>query len=168
MIIWRELWRELIRTVDPTGKMKFTICWWVLGGFCRSPFDESTHYSHTGDHLTLPQTEEETERQTSKLFSLKLMRDSLHLAWPQIITVMKIMVKMLSAPLNITCDASDFAVGGVLQQCIDNIWQPLSFFSKKLWPAETCYSAFDWELLAVYATIRHFRHNLEGREQHWP
>ena len=26
-----------------------------------------------------------------------------------------------SAPLNITCDASDFAVGGVLQQCIDNV-----------------------------------------------
>ena len=69
-----------------------------------------------------------------------------------------------SAPLNITCDASDFAVGGVLQQCIDNVWQPLSFFSKKLSPAETCYSAFDRELLAVYATIRHFRHNLEGRE----
>ena len=30
-----------------------------------------------------------------------------------------------SALLNITCDASDFAVGGVLQQCIDNVWQPL-------------------------------------------
>ena len=25
------------------------------------------------------------------------------------------------APLNITCDASDFAVGGVLQQCIDHV-----------------------------------------------
>ena len=68
-----------------------------------------------------------------------------------------------SAPLNIACDASDFAVGVVLQQYIDNIWQPLSFFSKKLTPAETRYSALDCELLAVYATIRHFRHNLEGR-----
>ena len=68
-----------------------------------------------------------------------------------------------SAPLNITCDASDFAVGGVLQQYINNIWQPLSFFSKKLTSAETRYSAFDRELLAVYETIRHFRHNLEGR-----
>ena len=72
----------------------------------------------------------------------------------------------MSAPLNITCDASDFAVGAVLQQCIDNVWQHLSFFSKKLAPAETRYSAFDRELLAVYATIRHFRHNLEGREFH--
>ena len=64
-----------------------------------------------------------------------------------------------SAPLNITCDASDFAVGGVLQQYIDNVWQPLLFFSKKLTPAQTRYSAFDLELLAVYATIRYFRHN---------
>ena len=69
-----------------------------------------------------------------------------------------------SAPLNITCDASDFAVGGVLQQFIDNVWQPLSFLSKKLSPAGTRYSAFDRELLAVYSTTRHFRHNFEGRE----
>ena len=69
-----------------------------------------------------------------------------------------------SAPLNITCDTSDFAVGGVLQPCIDNVWQPLFFLSRKLSPAETRYSAFDRDLLAVYAIIRHFRHNLEGRE----
>ena len=36
--------------------------------------------------------------------------------------------------------------------------------SENLSPAETRYSAFDCELLAVYATIRHFRHNLEGRD----
>ena len=66
-----------------------------------------------------------------------------------------------SAPLNITCDASDFAVGGVLQQYIDNVWQPLSFFSKKLTRKKL--TAFDRELLAVYTTIRHFKHNLEGR-----
>ena len=65
--------------------------------------------------------------------------------------------------INITCDASDVAVGGVLQQFLNGMWQPLSFFSKKLNSAETRYSAFDRELLAVYATIKHFRHNLEGR-----
>ena len=43
-----------------------------------------------------------------------------------------------SAQLNITYD---FAVGGVSQQYIDNVGQPLSFFSKKLSPAETRYSA---------------------------
>ena len=30
-----------------------------------------------------------------------------------------------SAQLNITCDASDFAVRGVSQQYVDNVWQPL-------------------------------------------
>ena len=37
------------------------------------------------------------------------------------------------------------------------------FSVKKLTPAETRYSAFDRELLALYTTIRHFRHNLESR-----
>ena len=68
-----------------------------------------------------------------------------------------------TAQINITCDASDVAVGGVLQQFLNGMWQALSFFSKKLNPAETRYSAFDRELFAVYATIKHFRHNLEGR-----
>ena len=65
-----------------------------------------------------------------------------------------------TAQINITCDASDVAVGGVLQQFLNGMWQPLSFFSKKLNPAEARYSAFDRELLA---TIKHFRHNLERR-----
>ena len=67
------------------------------------------------------------------------------------------------AQINITCDASDVAVGGVLQQYLNGMWQPLSFFTKKLNPAKTRFSAFDRELLAVYATIKHFRQNLEGR-----
>ena len=67
------------------------------------------------------------------------------------------------AQINITCDASDVAVGGLLQQYLNGMWQPLLFFNKKLNPAETRYSTFDRELLAVYATIKHFRHNLEKR-----
>ena len=39
---------------------------------------------------------------------------------------------MPSAPTCIVTDASDFAVGTVLQQFIDGIWCPISFFSKKL------------------------------------
>jgi hypothetical protein len=42
-------------------------------------------------------------------------------------------------------------------------WQPLAFFSKKLEPAQIWYSAFDRELLACVAGIRHFRYMLEGR-----
>ena len=63
-------------------------------------------------------------------------------------------------------DASDTAVGAVLQQHIEGTWHPISFFSHKLTPAETRYSTFDRELLAVYLAIRHFRHFLEGRTFH--
>jgi hypothetical protein len=38
----------------------------------------------------------------------------------------------------------------------------LGFFSKKLDNAQHKYSAFEEELLAVYTSIRHFRHLLEG------
>ena len=41
---------------------------------------------------------------------------------------------------------------------------PCHFSVKKISPATTRYCAFDRELLAAYATIRHFRHNLEVRE----
>jgi len=61
-------------------------------------------------------------------------------------------------------DASDAAVGAVLQQEIDHHWQPIAFFSKKLTPAETKYSTFDRELLAVYLAIKHFLYFVEGWE----
>ena len=60
-------------------------------------------------------------------------------------------------------DASDVAVGAVLQQKANNMWQPLGFFSKRLQPAETRYSAFGRELLAIYLAIRHSCHHLKGR-----
>ena len=69
-----------------------------------------------------------------------------------------------SAELAIFCDASAIAVGGVLQQYIQNEWQPLGFFSKKLSKAEQLSSTFARELLAVYLSVRHFSHWLEGNE----
>ena len=67
------------------------------------------------------------------------------------------------APTCLITDASDVAVGAVLQQKINSVWSPIAFFSRKLQPAETRYSTFDRELLAVYLAIRHFRHFVEGR-----
>ena len=69
-----------------------------------------------------------------------------------------------NAELCLMTDASDVADGAVLQQNVDNVWQPLGFFSKRLQPAETRYSAFGRKLLAVYLSIRHFRHHLEARQ----
>ncbi len=68
------------------------------------------------------------------------------------------------APTCIVKDASNVAVGAVLQQYIDDAWQPISFFSKSLQPAEKKYSTFDRELLAIYLAIKHFRHFVEGRQ----
>ena len=70
------------------------------------------------------------------------------------------------AEIAMSADASGEAVGAVLQQRSreGGAWEPLAYFSKKLRPPETKYSAFDRKLLAVYPGIRHFRHYLEGRD----
>lgn len=67
------------------------------------------------------------------------------------------------APVSLTTDASDNAVGGVLEQRVNGSWQPLAFFSRQLRQAEKKYSTFDRELLALHLAIRHFRYFLEGR-----
>ena len=63
-------------------------------------------------------------------------------------------------PTCLMTDTSDTAVGAVLQQNIDGTWLP------KMTPAETRYTTFNWELLAVYLAIRHFRHFPKGRTFH--
>lgn len=68
-----------------------------------------------------------------------------------------------SADLAIATDASDVGIGGVLQQKVDDVWQPLAFFSQKLSQAQTKYSPYDRELLAIYEVIRYFRHMVEAR-----
>ena len=60
-------------------------------------------------------------------------------------------------------DASNVAVGAVLEQSNKGHWQPLVFFSRQLRKAEIKYSDFHRELLGVYLAIRHFRFMLEGR-----
>ena len=69
-----------------------------------------------------------------------------------------------SAPTSITTDASDIAVGAVLQQFVDGVWCPT--YILLLQPSETQYSTSGWELLAVYLSIKHFRHFVEGCDFH--
>ena len=42
--------------------------------------------------------------------------------------------------------------------------RPILFFSRKLHPAETKYSTFDNELLAMYMAVKKFRYITEGRK----
>lgn len=67
---------------------------------------------------------------------------------------------------SLTVDASDVAIGAVLQQLVDGVWQPVAFFSRKLSQTESRYSTFGRELLAAYLAVKHFRHVLEGRQFH--
>lgn len=66
-------------------------------------------------------------------------------------------------PISLTVDASDVALGGVLEQHVNGRCEPLAFFSRQLRPPERKYSTFDRELLALYLATRHFRYFLEGR-----
>lgn len=67
------------------------------------------------------------------------------------------------AELTIQTDASETAIGAVLQQQKGKEWQPLAFFSRKLSPAQKKYSTYDRELMAIYEAIRYFRHMVEAR-----
>ena len=68
------------------------------------------------------------------------------------------------APISLAVDASDFAIGKVLQQRVNDSWQPLGFMTKSLSPAQRTHSAYDRELLAMYNTVKRFRHAVEGRD----
>jgi len=68
-----------------------------------------------------------------------------------------------AAELILTTDASDVAMGAVIEQRKKEDIQPLAFLSKKLREAQRKYSPYDRELLAIYTAIKHFRHMLEGR-----
>ena len=54
------------------------------------------------------------------------------------------------------------AEGAVLQQCLHGVWTPISFFPRKILPAEKKYSTFDKELLAVYLAVKNFRYFIVG------
>ncbi|ROT73330.1 putative choline/ethanolamine kinase [Penaeus vannamei] len=70
------------------------------------------------------------------------------------------------APLSITVDASDTAIGPVLQQRQGKQWQLLAFFSQTLSPRQSRYSAFGREFLAAYSVVKHFQPFLEAKEFH--
>ena len=67
-------------------------------------------------------------------------------------------------PLTLTTDASDVAIGAVLEQDLPNGRRPIAFFSRKLSTAEKGYCTLDKELLALHRGIRHFHHLLEERQ----
>jgi len=70
----------------------------------------------------------------------------------------------IEAETRLISDASDFAMGAVLEQRLDNSWKPLAFFSRKLSSSQLKYNAYDRELTAVFEAVKYFRYFLEGRD----
>ena len=68
------------------------------------------------------------------------------------------------APLVLTTDVPSICLGGELRQLQQGVWRPLGLFSKKLQPAERNYSPYDREILAIFESLKHFEHLLEGKE----
>lgn len=66
-----------------------------------------------------------------------------------------------TAELGLFTDASSTHIGAALQQRVNNQWEPLAFFSKKLTPRQTTWPAYYRELLGVYEAVQHFRYILE-------
>lgn len=70
------------------------------------------------------------------------------------------------AEVSLATDASDTGTGAVLQQFVDGAWKPIAFCSQKFNKAESNYSTYDRELLAIFKAIKRFQYYLEGRRFH--
>jgi hypothetical protein len=66
-------------------------------------------------------------------------------------------------PITLQTDASGFAIARILNQfdCF-GVLRPTSFYSRKCSPAEQNYDTYDRELLAIVASMKQWRHHLEG------
>ena len=62
----------------------------------------------------------------------------------------------------VTTDASDAAVGAILEQDFGNGLQPVAFASRKLNDAEMRYSAYERELLGIVWALAQWKHYCRG------
>jgi len=67
-------------------------------------------------------------------------------------------------PIELHTDASSIGFGAMLLHRINNKLHVVKYFSKTTSPAESRYHSYELETLAVFASIKHFRHYLLGRE----
>jgi len=68
-----------------------------------------------------------------------------------------------SLPFEIMCDASDVAVGALLGQCINKIFNSVYYASKTMNDAQVNYTVTEKELLAIVFAIEKFRSYLMRR-----
>lgn len=67
-------------------------------------------------------------------------------------------------PIELHTDASSIGFGAMLLHRINNQLHVVEYFSKTTSAAESRYHSYELETLAVFASVKHFRHYLLGRE----
>lgn len=81
-----------------------------------------------------------------------------------LIKATRLTVPLDIAPIRVTIDTSDLAMGATIEQRVHKVWRPLAFFSRKFNSVQTLCCTYDRELTAVYSAIREFDYMLEGRD----
>lgn len=103
-------------------------------------------------------------RDKTKIIWTEELRQAHRLAKSSLVNYLKLAYPRPNAQLRLTTDASDIAVGGVLEQKNDDHqYEPLGFFSVKLTEPQQAWSVYDKELYAIATGIEKFEHLLEGR-----
>ncbi|GBG73320.1 hypothetical protein CBR_g13039 [Chara braunii] len=69
-------------------------------------------------------------------------------------------------PTQVTTDASGYGIGAVLEQCHEDGWHPVEYFSQKVPLVNTLDDARKKELLAFVTVLKRWRHFLLGRRRH--
>ena len=62
----------------------------------------------------------------------------------------------------VTTDASDVAIGAILEQDLGSGLQPIAFSSRKLNSTEIRYSAYERELLGILWAVGQWKHYFQG------
>ena len=78
----------------------------------------------------------------------------------EMLKITKLAYPLHNAPYTLTTDASDFALGAVLEQQQEESLKPIAFFSRKMSQAQMRYSTFDREMLAIFSAVKDFEHFL--------
>ena len=68
------------------------------------------------------------------------------------------------AQTELVVDTSGFRIGAVLQQVKNDVTRPIAFWSKSLSDPQKSWSAFERELYACYAALKHFHYFLDALE----
>jgi hypothetical protein len=64
----------------------------------------------------------------------------------------------------VATDASDYAIGAVLQQNFGNGLRPIAYWSRKLSAAQKNYAVHEKEMLAIVEALKAWRHHLQGAQ----